>query len=158
MSGKEYLDFDGEVSTAAPAGAAGSLLLDPTDILIADGSGDGASDGPTTFAGSPSGTPGVVDGGDSGPTIIYENELRALTATTDISLAATNDIIVADLSDNRLLLRTRGRSLTLTADSDGSGDGGFIMTIPREFTAEAVAAAAAAADSPSALSRFCRVR
>lgn len=36
VSGKHWLDFDGEVSTLAAHGKTGSLLLDPTDITISN--------------------------------------------------------------------------------------------------------------------------
>jgi filamentous hemagglutinin family protein len=37
VSGKHYLDFQGVVNTLAPAGKAGTLLLDPSDITISAG-------------------------------------------------------------------------------------------------------------------------
>ncbi|MCK6418124.1 MAG: filamentous hemagglutinin N-terminal domain-containing protein [Alphaproteobacteria bacterium] len=46
VSGKNWLDFDGDVSVLADHGQTGSLLLDPTDIVIsnaADGSVTGGS-------------------------------------------------------------------------------------------------------------------
>ncbi len=36
VSGKKYLTFDGQVSTLAPNGEDGTLLLDPTDIIISN--------------------------------------------------------------------------------------------------------------------------
>ncbi|MDP1674988.1 MAG: hypothetical protein Q8L65_17990, partial [Burkholderiales bacterium] len=41
VSGKEYLAFDGKVDVSAPLGAQGSLLLDPTNIVIQAGAGSG---------------------------------------------------------------------------------------------------------------------
>jgi adhesin HecA-like repeat protein len=40
VSGKEYLEFHGRADLSAPSGAIGTLLLDPTDIVIANGSAD----------------------------------------------------------------------------------------------------------------------
>lgn len=40
VSGKQYLNFQGTVDTTAPNGTTGTLLLDPTDIYIIDGTSD----------------------------------------------------------------------------------------------------------------------
>jgi len=94
VSGKEELFFDGWADTSAPNGLMGTLLLDPEDIVIADGSGASASGG-TTFT-------------------IFEETLEALTGNTNIELLANNSITLNDLTDNLLNLNISG-SVTLTA-------------------------------------------
>ncbi len=52
VSGKHYLDFLGVVNTLAPAGKAGTLLLDPSDITISAGSDSGMSGTASPFSGT----------------------------------------------------------------------------------------------------------
>jgi hypothetical protein len=86
VSGKESLSFKGTVDTSAANGNVGTLLLDPTDILIRNGIGDGddADGSNTSFSGSPSGSFGVVRAGDATPTILFESELAALATTNNV--------------------------------------------------------------------------
>ena len=59
---------------------------------------------------------------------MYESELEGIAATTNIILEATNNITIADLTDNNLnLAQTAGNSVTFTADSDSDGTGDFSM-------------------------------
>ncbi|MCH8313673.1 MAG: filamentous hemagglutinin N-terminal domain-containing protein, partial [Nitrospinae bacterium] len=94
VSGKEELFFDGWADTSAPNGLMGTLLLDPEDIIIADGSGASASGG-TTFT-------------------IFEETLENLSPNTNIELLANNSITLNDLADNLLNLNISG-SVTLIA-------------------------------------------
>jgi len=121
-SGKRTLRLGGG-SVLAPGG---TWLLDPTDVTIRNGSGDGAADGTDTFAGDPSGAFGTVLGADTGPTDIFESELEGLAAGVDIVIEATNNITIENLVDNVLDLATTG-SVTFTADSDSTGGGEFSM-------------------------------
>ena len=95
VSGKEELFFDGWADTSAPNGLMGTLLLDPDDIIIADGSGTSSSSGAATFT-------------------IFEETLEALSGNTNIELLATNSITLNNLSDDLLNLNISG-SVTLTA-------------------------------------------
>ncbi|MDO8207655.1 MAG: filamentous hemagglutinin N-terminal domain-containing protein, partial [Gallionella sp.] len=52
VSGKHYLDFLGVVNTLAPAGKAGTLLLDPSDITISAGVNAGMSGTASPFSGT----------------------------------------------------------------------------------------------------------
>ncbi len=98
VSGKEQLIFRGHVDTSAISGLPGTLLLDPTNITIADGTGDGGGDGTDTFAGNNSGEAGSIlstplsEINDTAPTTIYKSELEGLSGDTNIKLQATNDI------------------------------------------------------------------
>ena len=117
VSGKIYLDYDGNVNTTALNGETGLLLLDPTDITILDGIGDTNPDGDTAndgFDGCPSVVPACSSNGvygqvlmaHVGPTEIYESELEGISATTNIRLEATNNITINNLAGNSLDLQT----------------------------------------------------
>ena len=127
VSGKQNLMFRGEVDTRAPNGILGTLLLDPENIIIANGSGDGAADGTNLFAGDLGGTAGQILAGDSAPVTVYELELESLDGNTNIILEATNNITIEDLNDNRLTLQPGTGSVTFRADADGVGGGSFSM-------------------------------
>jgi hypothetical protein len=127
VSGKEYLEFRGSTDLSTAGGQIGTLLLDPTDLVIANGTVDSAADGTGTFAGSPSGIVGSILAADTGPSTIYESELQGLAATANIVLQATNNVTINDLSDNTLALAATTGSLTIRADADGNGTGSFSM-------------------------------
>ncbi|MEW6495854.1 MAG: filamentous hemagglutinin N-terminal domain-containing protein [Cyanobacteriota bacterium] len=102
VSGKGSLSFKGIVDTSAANGTIGTLLLDPTDILIRGGIGDGddLDNLNFSFLGNPSGGLGQVQAGDTTPTVIFESELAGVAATNNVILAATNNITIEDLSDD----------------------------------------------------------
>ncbi|RJX29058.1 MAG: filamentous hemagglutinin N-terminal domain-containing protein, partial [Desulfurivibrio sp.] len=128
VSGEAHLDFAGTVDTRAANGSTGTLLLDPTNIVIADGTGDSAADGNTTFAGDPGGLIGAVVADDTSPSLLYESELEGIAATNNIVLEAKNNISINNLADNILNLQTGpGNSVTFTADADANGGGAFSM-------------------------------
>ncbi|NJL19323.1 MAG: filamentous hemagglutinin N-terminal domain-containing protein [Bdellovibrionaceae bacterium] len=56
VSGRDYLDFQGTVVTLAPNGAAGRLLLDPTNGEINDDAADANVSGATPFSPTAAGT------------------------------------------------------------------------------------------------------
>ncbi len=116
VSGKQDLIYRGSVTTAAPMGNLGRLLLDPDDIVIANGSG-GADDAEVTG----DGTINFLDGGNVTFTI-SEQALEGLAAGTNITLQANNSITINDLSDDTLSLNQTG-SVTFEM-----GAGGFSMT------------------------------
>ena len=128
VSGKENLTFHGSADLGAEQGSIGTLLLDPADIVIANGNFDSAADGKTTFSGNPSGSIGQILSTDAGPTTIYETELEGLASTTNIILQATNNVTINDLTDNILNLTATTGSLTIRADFDSNGAGSFSMT------------------------------
>jgi filamentous hemagglutinin family protein len=115
-SGKGTLVFTGDVDTSAANGAMGSLLLDPTDVVIIDGLGPGNDDGQL---GAADGTLAFADGTPA--STISEATLEAVGAGTNISIQATNSINIDDLTDNALTLATNGTVDFLT------GAGGFSM-------------------------------
>ncbi|WP_395667579.1 filamentous hemagglutinin N-terminal domain-containing protein [Rhodoferax sp.] len=85
VSGKQFLDFQGKADLRAPAGKTGTLLLDPTDLLISNEFIDGY--GGETVSGD-------IAKDDSFPSFITASSLSGLLANTNVSLAATNDIFV----------------------------------------------------------------
>ncbi len=130
ISGKQGLVLAGTVDTRAPAGHTGSLLIDPTNVNVSDGPGgaeDAQLDADQPNGGDPEGEILAADGG-AVDFEISEERLEALSADTNVNLEATNDITVADLSDDVLGLQTdAGNSVTFTADADASGAGAFSM-------------------------------
>jgi filamentous hemagglutinin family protein len=127
VSGKEQLIFKGNVDTNAVNGKPGTLLLDPTNIVIENGSADSASDGTNTFVGSNSEVAGSVQNSDLSPTTIYESELEGLSGNNNVILQAADNITLKDLADNELSLAPGNGSINLTADGDGNGVGSFVM-------------------------------
>lgn len=120
-SGKQNLDFHAKVNVGAARGKAGTLLLDPSSITIAGGTGDGASDGTGTFQGSAIGTINFADGS---PTTVYQSELQGLTPGTNIILEASNYIDTSGTffgslinlpANSNLTLRTRNAATDVSA-------------------------------------------
>lgn len=135
VSGKNQLIFRGSVDTSATHGNFGTLLLDPSNITIADGTGDGARDGTNTFAGNVNHNPGqVLDDStgsavdDTGPTTIYESELEKLPGNTNIILESQNDITIKDLSDNQLSFPSGSGSIVFKFNTDNRVVGSFKMS------------------------------
>ena len=112
VSGKENLFFDGDVSTKAPNGTNGTLLLDPKEIYIVDGNTDDLSE---DFSGQVNFTDIPED------LTIAEKRLESLSANTDIKLQANHRITIMNLSDDELTLNQTGNVSFI------SGAGGFIM-------------------------------
>ncbi|MCJ7556893.1 MAG: filamentous hemagglutinin N-terminal domain-containing protein, partial [Gammaproteobacteria bacterium] len=112
VSGKKSLVFAGGVNTSAAQGQMGSLLLDPDDIVIsntATAADDGLVAGGTVAFGDTPVDPLLTTATISAAT------LEALSSATNISLQATNSILIEDLStagkggvDNELTLATDG--------------------------------------------------
>ncbi|MGE3349828.1 MAG: beta strand repeat-containing protein, partial [Ramlibacter sp.] len=111
-SGKGQLVFRATVDTSAPHGRAGSLLLDPLDITIVNGTG-GADDGlladNVIGAGEPDTTSNVT---------ISEQTLEGLSG--NVTLSATRDVILGNLSDDLLnmSLVTGGSTFAINAGRD----------------------------------------
>jgi len=138
VSGRKHLAFDGQVDVTATRGTAGSLLLDPRDVIIANGTivGDDVEliDGVIRF----------TDGSATTDFMISETALEDLTG--NVVIRAQRDVILRDLTDDgRLDMAnlTAGGSLTLQAGRH----------ITFENAANTVATAGAAvhleADSPA---------
>ncbi|MDB9525046.1 filamentous hemagglutinin N-terminal domain-containing protein [Oscillatoria sp. CS-180] len=102
VSGRQSLIFRGTVTTSAPGGLGGELLLDPVNIAILNGTADGDdSDDLANLLSAP-----TLDLAEALPTEIYESELEGLSGNTAITLQASGDIAIADLDDNQLTFQT----------------------------------------------------
>ncbi|AOY81030.1 filamentous hemagglutinin N-terminal domain-containing protein [Moorena producens JHB] len=137
ISGQEYLILRGNVDTSAMNGFAGTLLLDSTDIIIANGSQEDAIDEI-----NPEINPEIANNSDTADAIIttplsqlenvaattiYETLMEDLSETNNFVLQATNDIIIDDLEDNSLNLTPGSEVILFTADADRDGVGDFRM-------------------------------
>ncbi|MDO8264515.1 MAG: YDG domain-containing protein [Gallionella sp.] len=138
VSGKHYLDFLGIVNTLAPAGKAGTLLLDPSDITISAGVNAGMTAPGTTspFTGALAtstlnvttltnalgGGNVLVDasaGAAAGAGNITVSTVITWVAATTLELRAKNDLLVsAAMTDN-----TAGAGIKLTAGHDVTVNG-----------------------------------
>ncbi|MCF6363516.1 MAG: filamentous hemagglutinin N-terminal domain-containing protein [Gammaproteobacteria bacterium] len=121
ISARRGISFAGSVDVSAANGEIGTLLFDPTDIIIHD-----QADGPQANDGV---LPDLSDAtAGAGLFNIGELALEGLASNANIILEASNDVILNDLADNRLALATDSTaSLVILADSDSDGSGGFIM-------------------------------
>lgn len=121
ISGRQGMVLDVAVDLTAAQGQRGTLLLDPTDIIIHD-QADGVQGNDGALPDLTNGTVGA------GAFDIGELALEALAASADLELEATNNITINNLADNNLNLaiNTTG-SILITADSDGNGSGSFSM-------------------------------
>lgn len=84
VSGKARLAFDGDVTASASSGSAGSVLLDPTNIVISATGGA---------------LPGSSTAGDF--TVGVDSVRRVLLTGTNVGMTATNDITVNTVIDGR---------------------------------------------------------
>lgn len=106
VSGKVNLDFQGHVDASAPQGESGSLLLDPEEIIIDNGTGSPndseVSDGQI-----------LANEGSTGfPFHISEGVLEALNGNMNVRLEARSRITLRNLSDDQLLFKPGSGSIT----------------------------------------------
>ncbi|HBB32537.1 MAG TPA: hypothetical protein DDZ80_14015 [Cyanobacteria bacterium UBA8803] len=120
VSGKDSLIFRGFVDLGATSGSQGTLLLDPVNLTIVNGTG-GLND--TELADSQ-----ILFGNSPADAFtISETALESLAPTANIVLEATNDITIDDLADNILSLQATTGAITFRADADRDGVGAFAM-------------------------------
>lgn len=121
-SGKEYLEYRGTTDLQAANGRTGTLLLDPSNIVIKGGTGDGYGMGDTTGFGD--NVPGSIFAGDSGPSYVYQSEIEAQSVTADIVLDASEGITTDGTFSGGAVTLASGRNLALrTRNSTISADG-----------------------------------
>ncbi len=125
VSSPTGLVFNGHVSTGAPKGLTGTLLLDPTDLYIVNGnSGSGTEDSSVT-----GGTLPFTAADGSPASTISVGELQSL-GNTNITLEATDAITIGDSSGNPANVNlatdttplSTGSTLTLEAGTTGAGN------------------------------------
>ncbi|WP_173012493.1 MBG domain-containing protein [Niveispirillum sp. SYP-B3756] len=116
VSGKDRLDFAGMVDLSAPAGLAGTLLLDPANITISTGpaniNGDGVTGDDLTGAGDLNSAGNFPQ---ANSTITAGALQNLLNAGTSVTLAADNAI-----SMNTGIAKSAGGNATLTLRAGGN--------------------------------------
>ena len=141
VSGKEDLIFEGTVDTSAVNGEFGTLLLDPKNIAIKPGTGDGEDEGTQENALGTDRDAATAEVLASQPPAdgtfnVFESELEGMSGDTNIILQANNNITLNDLPDNELTFEPGSGSITFTADADGDNAGSFIMSSSDTIRAE----------------------
>jgi len=128
VSGKQHLDYHAKADLRAPAGKRGTLLLDPQDIVIQQGTGDGSFDGNATFYGDYSYTSGLVSANDNSPSTIFGSEIEGQSASADIVLQAGRSITYdsAGTMTSSTLTLASGSSLYLDTRNDSYYDDGLV--------------------------------
>ena len=122
VSGKDTLIFAGKVDTTAANGKLGTLLLDPINITIVDGTG-GTDD--AQLADNQ-----ILQGDNLNVSFtISAKALENLAADANIILEATDNITIDQLGDDTLNLKATTGSITFTADANQDGIGNFNMKI-----------------------------
>lgn len=128
----DALDYPGSVDTKAPMGSAGTLLLDPLDVIFFGGTGDGSDvdfglgrnanldDGTIEFDNFPT----------TNPFIIFESEIEGESVDTNIIVRAGRSISASQNGGAAsTILLAPNRSLTLeTRNSVTDGAGGIDLT------------------------------
>ena len=129
-SAKQNLIFDGTANLSAKNGLTGTLLLDPENIIITNGS-LGASDSELDD--------GIIQAsdGENRTFTISQDKLEHLSEETNLVLEATNNITINPLDNGLLFLRiSPNGSFTAIADSDKDGVGAFTMSIEDRILTE----------------------
>lgn len=139
VSGKENLDFRGNVNTTAVNGNAGMLLLDPTNITVINGPGSFTSLAQVSDFNAPDVGDNTIDAA------LLNNAATNVTlqATNDITFSAPVNMTNAGVGLTALANRninvnanitTNNGNLTLTADADNLNGGALTVTGARIFT------------------------
>jgi filamentous hemagglutinin family protein len=124
VSGTENLGFYGQVDTQAPQGDLGTLLLDPTDIVVATSDGsDGYSGGGILFDDVPASEPWNVSPAalnDAGATVLLQAR-RDITFSDPVALDTPAAGLTAQAGRSILVnadITTNGGPINMTADGD----------------------------------------
>jgi filamentous hemagglutinin family protein len=114
-SGKNYLDFQGDVSTFAVNGKTGTLLLDPTDITIQSA---GSTTPTYTLTGTIPNQTWADNGANAATSILTTGSLQTSLANSNITVTTASG---AGSGGTILVINpiawSSGNSLTLTANS-----------------------------------------
>jgi filamentous hemagglutinin family protein len=120
ISGKTSLSFDGAFDVSATQGSFGTVLFDPDNIEIINGSGVGNGDPLLPVV--------IADDNDGGWFTIHEGSLEFWNGNANIFLQANQDIVIRNLGgDDTLAFQPGSGSITFIADADGDGTGRFLM-------------------------------
>lgn len=142
VSGKQWLDYRGTADLRAPAGRAGTLLLDPTDLVISNAADDPSlqieGDG---FGGRTIGASGAAVSYLSVTTLQNQLALGNVLVNTASGQSGLGDITVSDA-----VVWNEANTLTLRADRDIAinasitGAAGALVLAGRHVTSAAAAA------------------
>lgn len=130
VSGKQDLIFTGNADLTAAKGQMGTLLLDPTNIIISNAASSAGVDAQLIATGQ------ILQGDFSpipGTITISQATLESLPNTANVLLEATNDIQITTLTGNRLTFasapfdNSNAGTIQFRADADGNGVGSFSM-------------------------------
>ena len=127
VSGKEHLIFEGRVDVSATHGSAGTLLLDPLNIIISNDEDDPSNIDdllPNILSG---------DGDEFAEATITISAETLQNQSGNIILEATNDIRIAN---NVSLEFVPGGTIVFRADADNEGTGAFLMNPSSQILAE----------------------
>jgi filamentous hemagglutinin family protein len=129
VSGKQWLGFSGTVDLSAHTGNRGTLLLDPARLVIQ------ASDPDLAGNGSGLDVSGNIAAGDfaGANSVITSGRVATLLATANLSLAATDALIVsAPIAWNSgfSLTLEAGNSITVYAAMSNGGSGNIVFNSP----------------------------
>ncbi|MGA1264430.1 MAG: CHAT domain-containing protein [Prochlorothrix sp.] len=132
VSGYNHLIFQGQVSTAAPQGRTGTLLLDPTDILVQATPSNTPLTGVDDFADPDQGSPTIIDvsliNGSSTNVILRATNNITFDANPfdAVNITTTGVGLTAEAYNNIFInqdMTTNGGDITLVADADSDGFG-----------------------------------
>ena len=143
VSGKGYLDFAGGVNlSGGTAGAGGTLLLDPTNVIIQAGSPDIDGNG-TSGLGDPDDIDdlagNLLAGNFPGTSIISAGAVETRLAGGNLRIEATNDITVSapiTWGNASNLTLDAGRNLTIGAAISNTGSGNLNLLFGQSVAGE----------------------
>ncbi|NYE58932.1 filamentous hemagglutinin family protein [Duganella sp. 1224] len=115
-----YLDMRGTVDTRAPKGANGSLLLDPSDVYIADSLSTATGFGMLCCNTLTSNGGLFLESGHVQDSLLLTGVLQSALATTDVTVSTANSNGIGSGNINVIspLLWTGNHALNLHADGD----------------------------------------
>ncbi|MCU6500278.1 YDG domain-containing protein [Rugamonas sp. A1-17] len=115
-----YLNMQGTVDTLAPKGATGKLLLDPSDVYIADNSGVYGVPNSVGNLNLVSGGSTFLESGSVQDSLLLTDTLHTALLANNVTVATgnPNGSGGGDISVLSEILLPSGRTLSLTADRD----------------------------------------
>ncbi|WP_445233321.1 YDG domain-containing protein, partial [Duganella rhizosphaerae] len=139
-----YLDMRGAVDTRAPKGATGKLLLDPSDVYIADSTSTYGVPNSIGNANLISGGGTFLESGSVQDSLLLTNTLHTALLANNVTVSTGNvngNSSGGDISVLSEVLLPSGRTLTLTADRDiylkapiTGGNSDLVLTSGRNIT------------------------
>ncbi|HEX3844554.1 MAG TPA: filamentous hemagglutinin N-terminal domain-containing protein, partial [Steroidobacteraceae bacterium] len=131
VSGKGYLDYQGQVDLQAPAGKTGTLLLDPTEITIEDGA-DGTDTAITTTGPNP-----FTDTSSGAGSILMDGTINTQLGTANVTVTTSaGDIVISNTAGTVAIGPATANTNTLTLNSAAniSWDAGWSYTNSGQLT------------------------